>query len=50
MCVETVAEMEKIDMKHIFIVNPYAGNMTFANNLRQQLDELKNFGHLQSYA
>ena len=43
MCVETVAEMEKIDMKHIFIVNPYAGNMTFANNLRQQLDELKNF-------
>lgn len=30
-------------MKHIFIVNPYAGNMTFANNLRQQLDEIKDF-------
>ena len=30
-------------MKHIFIVNPYAGNMTFANNLRQQLEKIKDF-------
>lgn len=30
-------------MKHIFIVNPYAGNMTFANNLRQQLEQIKDF-------
>ncbi|MDD7641431.1 MAG: diacylglycerol kinase family protein [bacterium] len=30
-------------MKHIFIVNPYAGNMTFANNLRQQLEQIKGF-------
>lgn len=30
-------------MKHIFIVNPYAGNMTFANNLRQQLEQLDGF-------
>lgn len=30
-------------MKHIFIVNPYAGNMTFANNLRQQLEKIKGF-------
>ena len=30
-------------MKHIFIVNPYAGNMTFANNLRQQLEQLEGF-------
>ncbi len=30
-------------MKHIFIVNPYAGNMTFANNLREQLEEIKGF-------
>lgn len=30
-------------MKHIFIVNPYAGNMTFANNLRQKLEQIKNF-------
>lgn len=30
-------------MKHIFIVNPYAGSMTFANNLRQQLEELGDF-------
>lgn len=27
-------------MKHIFIVNPYAGSMTFANNLRQQLESM----------
>lgn len=27
-------------MKHIFIVNPYAGNMTFANNLREQLEAI----------
>lgn len=30
-------------MKHIFIVNPYAGSMTFANNLRQQLEKMKGF-------
>ena len=30
-------------MKHIFIVNPYAGNMTFANNLRQQLEQIEGF-------
>ena len=30
-------------MKHIFIVNPYAGNMTFANNLRQQLEQISDF-------
>lgn len=30
-------------MKHIFIVNPYAGNMTFANNLRQQLEQMQGF-------
>ena len=30
-------------MKHIFIVNPYAGNMTFANNLRQQLEKIEGF-------
>lgn len=30
-------------MKHIFIVNPYAGSMTFANNLRQQLEQIDNF-------
>lgn len=30
-------------MKHIFIVNPYAGSMTFANNLRQQLEKIDGF-------
>lgn len=30
-------------MKHIFIVNPYAGNMTFANNLREQLESIEGF-------
>lgn len=30
-------------MKHIFIVNPYAGSMTFANNLRQQLEQIEGF-------
>ncbi len=30
-------------MKHIFIVNPYAGSMTFANNLRQQLEKMNGF-------
>jgi diacylglycerol kinase family enzyme len=30
-------------MKHIFIVNPYAGSMTFANNLRGQLEKLDGF-------
>lgn len=33
-------------MKHIFIVNPYAGNMTFANNLRQQLECIHGFEYL----
>ncbi len=31
------------EMRHIFIVNPYAGNMTFANNMRQQLEQIKDF-------
>ena len=30
-------------MKHIFIVNPYAGSMTFANNLRRQLEKIEGF-------
>ncbi len=30
-------------MKHIFIVNPYAGSMTFANNLRRQLEKIDGF-------
>lgn len=30
-------------MKHIFIVNPYAGSMTFANNLRLQLEKIDGF-------
>ena len=30
-------------MKHIFIVNPYAGSMTFANNLRRQLEQIEGF-------
>ena len=30
-------------MKHIFIVNPYAGNMNFANNLRQELQQIEGF-------
>ena len=30
-------------MKHVFIVNPYAGSMTFANNLRQQLEQIEGF-------
>lgn len=30
-------------MKHIFIVNPYAGSLTFANNLRQQLEQIEGF-------
>lgn len=28
-------------MKHIFIVNPYAGEMSFANNLREQLEAIE---------
>ncbi len=30
-------------MKHVFIVNPYAGSMTFANNLRQKLEHMDGF-------
>ena len=30
-------------MKHIFIVNPYAGSMTFANNLSRQLEQIEGF-------
>ncbi len=37
-------------MKHIFIVNPYAGNLNFANNLRQQLDTIKNFEYFLFYS
>lgn len=33
-------------MKHIFIVNPYAGSMTFANDLRQQLERMTGFEYL----
>lgn len=29
-------------MTHIFIVNPYAGNKTFANDLRKKLEEIPN--------
>ena len=28
-------------MKHIFIVNPYAGRLNFANNLRDQLEQIE---------
>ncbi len=37
-------------MKHIFIVNPYAGNMTFGNNLRLQLEQFKNFEYFLFYS
>ena len=29
-------------MTHIFIVNPYAGEKTFADDLRRKLKEIKN--------
>ena len=33
-------------MTHIFIVNPYAGEKTFADDLRRKLKEIKNLSFL----